>query len=151
MDGQTPAVVRSCGRLLAPLYRRRGKEETMSIRRLRSLAVLAATCIALSLVMSSSVSAATFRVRGVTDNGGRWRPRSISIPVGSKVVWKMVEGSHNVTATSNNWNKSTNLLGPGSRTSFTFRRGGTYRYRCTFHSTFSNGNCSGMCGRVVVG
>jgi plastocyanin len=124
----------------------------MSIRRLRSLVVLAATCLALSLVMSSSVSAATFRVRArLTDNGYRWRPAAISVPRGSKVVWKMVEGWHNVTATSNNWNKNTSLLGPGSRTSFTFRRNGTYRYRCSVHSGFSNGNCTGMCGRVVVG
>lgn len=123
----------------------------MSICRRRSLAVLAATCIALSLVVSSSVSAATFRVRGVTDNGGRWRPRSISIPVGSKIVWKMVEGSHNVKAISNHWNKDTNNLPAGTRTSFTFNRRGTYRYRCELHSTFLNGDCNGMCGRVVVG
>jgi plastocyanin len=120
----------------------------MSIRRIRSLAVLAATCLALTFAMSSFASAATFRVRGVSNN---WRPRSISVAVGSRIVWRSVEGTHNVTATSNNWNKNSGPLPPGSRTSFTFNRRGTYRYRCTFHSTISNGACTGMCGKVIVG
>jgi len=123
----------------------------MSIRRIGSWAVLAAVCLAVVVVMSSFATAGGYRVRGVLDNGGRWRPRSLSVPVGSRVVWRSVEGTHNVRATSNNWNKSSDKLPPGSRTSFTFRRRGTYRYRCTFHSFFVDGQCSGMGGRVVVG
>ncbi len=120
----------------------------MSIRRIRTPVVLVVTCLVLALVMSSSVSAATYRVRA---RGVRFRPAALSVPVGSRVVWRIIDGTHTVTATSNNWNKSTGLLGAGSRTKFRFERRGTYRYRCTVHSTLSDGNCNGMCGRVVVG
>jgi plastocyanin len=104
------------------------------------------------LMLGSVASASTFRVRGVsTDSGFRWRPRSLSVPTGSRVVWRSVDGTHNVTSTSNNWSKSSGSLSPGERTSFTFDDGGTYRYRCTFHSSVSDGRCNGMCGTVVVG
>ena len=32
----------------------------------------------------------------------------------------------------------------------TFNQSGTFRYYCTIHGSVSNGNCSGMCGRIVV-
>jgi plastocyanin len=123
----------------------------MSIRR-RPLAVLVGACVAIALVMPSNALADTFRVRGrLTDVGYRWRPARLSVAVGSRIVWRMVDGTHNVTATSNNWSKRTNNLPEGSRTAFTFNRRGTYRYRCTLHSQFVNGVCNGMCGRVIVG
>jgi plastocyanin len=113
-----------------------------------SVAVLLVTV----LVLGSVASAATFRVRGTFANGSyRWKPKTLSVASGSRVVWKIVEGRHNVTSISNNWNKSSGNIGPGGSTAFTFNGGGTYRYRCTLHSTFSNGNCNGMCGKVVVG
>lgn len=125
----------------------------MWIRRARPAAALAAVVLALVLLMPSPASSATFvvRAREVSSNTYRWRPARLEIAKGSKVVWRIVDGTHNVTATSNNWNKSTSNLVEGSKTAFTFRRNGTYRYRCTLHSSFSNGKCSGMCGKVVVG
>jgi plastocyanin len=113
-----------------------------------SVAVLLVTV----LVLGSVASAATFRVRGkLTDSGYRWRPKTLSVPSGSRVVWKIVEGTHNVTSISNNWNKNSGNIGSGGSTAFTFNGGGTYRYRCTLHSTLSSGKCNGMCGKVVVG
>jgi plastocyanin len=125
----------------------------MWIRRARPAAAFAAVVLALALLMPSFASAATFVVRAkeVSANTYRWRPASLSVAKGSKVVWRMVDGTHNVTATSNNWSKSTGSLVQGSKTAFTFKKNGTFKYRCTLHSTLNNGKCSGMCGKVVVG
>lgn len=116
------------------------------------LAVSVALLLVALVLLGSVASAATYRVRGVSvDSSFRWRPRTLSVPTGSRVVWRAVDGTHNVTSTSNNWSKSSGSLSPGETTAFTFDDTGTYRYRCTFHSTLSNGTCSGMCGKVVVG
>lgn len=116
------------------------------------IAVSVAVLLVAVLLLGSVASAATFRVRAkFTDNGYRWRPKTLSVPTGSRVVWRMVEGTHNVTSISNNWTKQSGNIGPGGTTAFTFDAGGTYRYRCTLHSTLSDGTCNGMCGRVVVG
>lgn len=113
------------------------------------------TCLAVSaLVTSLAVAGAAdgaVLVRGVsTDAGFRWRPKTVSVATGTKVVWKAVEGSHTVTSYKGPWSKNTTIA-PGATTSFTFRQAGTYRYRCLFHSTLASGACSGMCGKVVVG
>jgi plastocyanin len=125
----------------------------MTSRRARPLFALAAAVLALALSIPPSASAATFVVRAkeVSPQTYRWRPASLSVAKGSKVVWRMVDGTHNVTATSNNWNKSSGNLAQGARTGFTFKKNGTFKYRCTLHSTLSNGKCSGMCGKVIVG
>jgi plastocyanin len=116
------------------------------------LAVSVAVMLVAVLLLGSVASAATFRVRAkFTDSGYRWRPKTLSVPTGSRVVWRMVEGTHNVTSISNNWTKQSGNIGPGGTTAFTFDGGGTYRYRCTLHSGLSNGTCTGMCGKVVVG
>ena len=124
----------------------------MSIRRTRPLAVILGACVALALIMPSNALADTFVVKArSTIAGYRWRPARLSVPVGSKVVWKFVEGNHNVRATSSNWSKATDTLPEGSKTGFTFNRSGTYRYRCTLHSLVVDGVCNGMCGRGIVG
>ena len=119
----------------------------------RSRSVASVTLVLVAVLLLGSVaSAATFRVRArLTDDGFRWKLKTVSVATGSRVVWKMVDGTHNVTATSKNWSKKTGNIGPGGTTAFTFGKAGTYRYRCTLHSTVANGACSGMCGRVVVG
>ena len=90
-------------------------------------------------------------IKGVhTTTGYRWRPRAVSVAVGTKVVWKAVTGSHTVTAYKGNWKKNTTIA-QGTSTSFVFKTAGVYKFRCTFHSTLVNGVCSGMCGKVVVG
>ena len=116
------------------------------------LVVSVAVVLVTVLVLASVASAATYRVRAkFTDNGYRWRPRTLSVPTGSRVVWRMVEGTHNVTSTSANWSKQSGNIGAGGTTAFTFDSGGTYRYRCTLHSSIASGSCTGMCGSVVVG
>jgi len=76
-------------------------------------------------------------------------PMAPHVAVRTMVTWRSLAGTHTVTATSPNWSKNSNLT-PASPTSFTFRRKGTYRYRCLIHSSVATGRCTGMCGRVIV-
>jgi plastocyanin len=116
-------------------------------RHLLSL-ILAATL--LGAVATKPAQAATV-IKGVsTTSGFRWKPHAVSVAKGTKVVWRAVDGTHTVTAWKGNWSKNTTIA-QGTSTSFTFKRTGVYRFRCTFHSTLANGVCSGMCGRVTVG
>jgi plastocyanin len=116
----------------------------------RSLRWVPALALASVLAMMSTASGAVL-VRGVsTSNGFRWRPKVVEINTGTRVKWKAVSGTHNVTDYKGNWNKST-TISAGETTGFTFNNSGVYKFRCTLHSNLSNGVCSGMCGKVVVG
>ena len=119
----------------------------------RSRAVLSIVLVLVALLLLATLaSAATFRVRArFTEDGYRWRPKTLLVPTGSRVVWKMVDGRHNVTSIGSNWSKSSDDISAGGTTSFTYNSGGTYRYRCTLHSGLSAGTCTGMCGKIVVG
>jgi plastocyanin len=119
----------------------------------RRLALLVSVGMALALMGAPPVSSAVV-VKGVACSAYplnfKWMPKITTVAKGTKVTWKAVSGSHTVTATSKNWSKKT-TISQGQTTAFTFKTAGTYRFRCTFHSTVSNGTCSGMCGKVVVG
>ena len=115
----------------------------------RSLAVLVAS-LALAGLIAPAVQSATL-VRATFGGGDpAFRPKRVEINRGTRVVWKSVSGTHTVTSYGGGWSKNT-TISSGERTGFTFNNNGTYRYRCTLHSDLSAGNCSGMCGRVVVG
>ena len=108
-------------------------------------AIALVTIFAMAPVANSAVV-----VKGVsTSSGFRWRPKIMDIASGTKVVWKAVDGSHTVTAYKGAWSKNT-TINQGQSTSFTFNNSGVYKFRCLFHSTLTNGVCSGMCGKVVV-
>jgi plastocyanin len=116
-------------------------------RRMRWVPAIA---LVTALAIMPAASGATV-IRGVsTSNGFRWKPKITNVSQGTKVVWKAITGTHTVTAYSNNWSKNT-TISAGEKTSFTFKKTGTFKFRCTFHSTLSGGKCSGMCGKVVVG
>src|SRR5918998_749256 len=98
----------------------------------RIVKLAVSVALAGSLVFAPTATADTFRVRATSNNN--WRPDFKHIARGDRIVWKNPTGrTHNVTATSDNWNKST-TLNPGEKTGKRFRRNGTYRYRCTLHS-----------------
>jgi plastocyanin len=103
------------------------------------------------VVTVAAMASGAVLVRGLRTDDGRnvWRPRKVDIAVGQTVKWKAVEGSHTVTAYGGNWSKDV-TLSQGETTRKTFNNAGTYKFRCQFHSTLSNGVCSGMCGKVVV-
>jgi plastocyanin len=118
----------------------------------KRFALILAAMTVVAMLAAPAANSATV-IKGVACNSGclyKWSPRQVSVSTGSKVTWKAVAGSHTVTAISRNWSKNT-TINAGQSTSFTFQKAGTYRFRCKFHSTLSNGKCSGMCGKVVVG
>jgi plastocyanin len=93
---------------------------------------------------------AVVRIRGVSDYGGRWRPRRAEAARGERVVWRAVSGDHDVLAYGGNWTFFRDLP-QGTSVSRRFRSRGTYRFYCSIHGTVVGGVCDGMCGRVVVG
>ena len=125
----------------------------MSTPRVRPVLVLAALLIAASVVATDAVARdregparATKVVRAVVSH---WSPTTVRISRGDTIRWRAVSGSHTVTAYGRGWrfNKS---LSTGDVAARAFRRAGTFRFRCTIHSTLTDGRCSGMCGKVVV-
>jgi plastocyanin len=89
---------------------------------------------------------ATRTVKGIDTH---WSPTTVVISTGDTIKWKAVVGTHSVTAYGGNWRFNHDMLA-GQSVHRIFRQTGTFRFRCAFHSTLTNGQCSGMCGKVVV-
>ena len=113
-----------------------------------------ATLIAGALVFTGGQTTAATKVITASGSFGsfEWDPSSRTIHVGSRIKWTNgTDTSHVVAAYSDNWGKNTTIA-PDESTTKKFKKKGTYLFRCTItgHSTLSNGDCSGMCGKVVV-
>jgi plastocyanin len=79
-----------------------------------------------------------------------WKPKVRKIAADDRVLWKNpTSADHTITAYSGDWNDDVRL-NPGDRLRIKFGSAGTYLYRCKLHSTLSNGECNGMCGKVKV-
>jgi plastocyanin len=125
----------------------------MSTQRI-STSFLLAICLVLTTVAATGASAsdraapsrAATTVRAVISH---WSPATVRISRGDTIRWKAVSGSHTVTAYRSGWHFN-KQLSTGEVERRIFRRAGTYFFRCTIHSTLTNGRCSGMCGKVVV-
>lgn len=89
---------------------------------------------------------ATKTVRAIVSH---WSPTTVRISRGDVIKWRGVSGTHTVSAYGGNWHFNKDLSS-GDVVGRTFGRAGTFTFRCMFHSTLSNGHCSGMCGKVVV-
>jgi plastocyanin len=105
---------------------------------------------AIALVAVFATAPAANSAVVVKGSGTSWRPKVTTINTGVKVVWKAVSGSHTVTAYKGAWSKNTSIP-QGTKTSFTFNKAGTYKFYCKIHGSVTNGVCSGMCGKIVVG
>ncbi|HEX2239635.1 MAG TPA: plastocyanin/azurin family copper-binding protein [Actinomycetota bacterium] len=114
----------------------------------RRRVAIAGLCATGLIAVAGASQGATHTVRAT---GNRtWKPASLSVASGSKVVWRNpTDDKHNVVSYKGPWSKKSTLA-EGGRTSFTFRKAGTYKYRCTLHSAVSDGKCNGMCGQVRV-
>jgi plastocyanin len=119
-------------------------------RRIRT--TVAAFAAALTLLLSQAIPAqASVLVKaGAGTTCTHFKPASITIAKGTKVVWKAVCGNHTLKAYSKNWSKFA-TLNLGQTTSRVFKTKGVFKYYCTIHGFLSNGVCSGMCGKVTVG
>ena len=105
----------------------------------RKLVVVLALVV--TLVVASSTAA--FAKGVVRIPSLKFKPANISVSKGEKVVWKNTDDvGHNVSSTSSNWSKNTNVAS-GARTSFTFKKKGTFKYKCAIHPS--------MTGKVQVG
>ncbi len=98
------------------------------------------------MVVGDPASGAPVVIRGLDI---RWSPASVSVSRGAVVKWKSTGLIHNVYAYGSNWTFGESLPS-GASTKYRFSRRGTFRFRCTLHSTLLNGVCSGMCGSVRV-
>ena len=119
-------------------------------RTIRHIAVAGAATLALLLAQAFPAQASVVVKAGAGTTCMHFKPATLSVAKGTKVVWRDVCLSHTVTAYSKNWSKNVTLT-KGQTTSKVFTTRGVFKYRCRFHSTLSGGVCSGMCGKITVG
>lgn len=81
----------------------------------------------------SAALGAAVRVR-IVDN--RFRPRSLTIPLGTVVRW-VNRGSNNHTSTSDTGLWNSGILAPGDTFRKRFRRRGTFTYHCEIHTSMT--------------
>ena len=117
-----------------------------------------AVCVVGALIVTGALigpsGAASYGVKatGSESEGWDWTPMTRHLVKGDKVVWRNpTNKNHTVTAYGRGWSKHV-TLSPGERASQTFRRAGTFKYRCmtSGHSALNDGQCVGMCGKVRV-
>lgn len=106
-------------------------------------------CVAgIAIMLSAVPSMAAGKTVRATEND-TFSPASTSVAKGTKVTWRNPSGDdHNVTAYGN-WSYAASL-DEGQSAARKFTKAGTYKYRCTLHSSLTNGKCEGMCGKIVV-
>lgn len=88
------------------------------------------------------------------DSNSDFDPASLTIAAGETVEWENTAGfAHTVTSydipDGASSFESGNMEG-GDTFEHTFQTAGTYRYRCEYHSSSSNGGYTDMVGEVVV-
>lgn len=110
------------------------------------IAVIVAT-VSLAMLPTLSYGAGpTFKATG----SDRWSPASKTVSKGTRVAWKNAsDDEHNLVSYKGSWSKNEDLS-EGEKTSYTFTKSGTYRFRCSLHSKLEGDKCSGMCGKVKV-
>lgn len=128
----------------------------MSVRSIRSTLALSAASLLVVALVATAVAAPQARptptraTKTVKAISAHWSPATVRISAGDTIKWKAISNApHTVTAYGGNWTFN-KLLGQGAVRHHRFARAGTFLFRCRFHSTMSNGHCSGMCGKVVV-
>lgn len=107
---------------------------------------IATMTMAVLLTLAATGPVAAVTIRG---DGTRWRPSSVDIARGDRVRWRAVLGNHNVRAWGGNWTYF-RTIDQGESVARRFRTRGTFRFFCTIHGDVVAGQCSGMCGRVLV-
>ena len=107
--------------------------------------VVAASILAVNI---GPALGARYRVRATEED--TWSPTVREIVKGDRIVWRNpTDDFHNVKSQGSNWSYFENLP-EGETAAKRFRRTGTFKYRCSLHSSIENGVCHGMCGRIKV-
>jgi len=122
-------------------------------RTLLATATVVLLIVALSAVADASPARGTITtIRGIGGSlytSSHWSPRRVSIEEGSRVRWRSVSFDHVLAAYGGNWTFH-HSLPEGTSVRKRFPDAGTYLFRCRIHSTLVNGDCQGMCGKIVV-
>jgi plastocyanin len=112
---------------------------------IRAIGIASCACI-LAVYFVPVALARPVLVRGI---GTRWSPSAVSVERDGVVKWRGVSKFHDVIAYGGNWSFHKSLpVGATAKKRFT--RTGTFRFRCTYHSTLIGSTCTGMCGSVRV-
>jgi plastocyanin len=119
-------------------------------RKVPRLALAVTALAAVASVAGSQAPAVGASVTVKATGNESWSPKTKSVARGTKVVWKNPSGdAHNLVAYKAGWSKSASLP-EGGKTSYRFKKSGTFSYRCTIHSDLDGNKCDGMCGKVKV-
>jgi plastocyanin len=81
----------------------------------------------------------------VTVTSFQFTPRTVTVPVGTTVVWFNKEGRHTIESDSGAF--KSDVLTDGKSFEFTFSKAGRYAYHCGFHGGSGGKD---MAGTVVV-
>jgi plastocyanin len=117
--------------------------DRVGMRRAVVVGLLSAVLVVAELVPAAASSPL---IKGLEN---RWSPASVTVSRGGTVRWKGAKLLHNVYSYGSNWSLAVQLP-EGTVVKHRFARRGTFRFRCTLHSTLVSGVCSGMCGTVRV-
>jgi plastocyanin len=105
-----------------------------------------------ALILAATMTLAIGLMTGSASGGGGgktvrvtnfdFKPATVRVQKGGRVIWRNVEGVHTVTFKDGSFHRR---ISGNQRVGRTFRRRGTFRYICRFHvRTF------GQRGKVVV-
>jgi plastocyanin len=118
-----------------------------------AMTIMQRTFVALGGLSLALVPAIAFSAtQTVGANASSWTRPRLTIERGDTVKWtnNSVQ-THSFQGYGGNWNKTGILTPQGDPITHKFRAAGTYKYRCTEHSTKFRGEpCEGMCGVVRV-
>lgn len=118
--------------------------------RARFLAVVLSGTLAFSVVGAGAPVSAASKIVKAKGTQNKWNPVHSSIGKGDKIVWRNRSSRvHDVTAWGRGWTFS-RVLQPSGQTQRSFKKRGTFKFRCARHSAIVDGRCQGMCGVVHV-
>jgi plastocyanin len=103
----------------------------------RALITITMAALALGLVVGQASGGGT-TVKAVNFD---FKPKTVTIQKGGRVIWKNRAGKHTVTFKTGTYDK---VISGDEQVSRRFRRTGTFRYFCRFHRQ------QGMRGKVIV-
>jgi len=116
-------------------------------------ALILTLAVGAGLVFTAPSLGDTFKMKAAGSFGNfRWQPDVRHIPKNDKIKFKNPNSQsvqHNVKSYGGNWTYN-KTISSGEAVTKKFRRTGVFKFRCRFHSTLNNGQCSGMCGKVRV-
>jgi plastocyanin len=108
----------------------------------RRIIALTGTLALFAVFLALAVGLASAGGDSVKASNFRFKPRTITIQKGQKVIWKQRAGRHTITFKKRSFDK---ILSNGHpRRSLRFTRRGTFHYYCRFHRSL------GMKGTIVV-